>query len=190
MEKIWILKSKYSWKLCKTEADLLRRISKTSGLEILEFELKNSSRASDYLLSKERDLQLKSVFGELSQFEQNASDLIKIYEELAPDGREYFQWNSNRTDKEKLTEKSSWLSRLKKWQDNKVQFKNLLVDNKDYFMQVSFDLRWMKALLKCHNFVDCKKFRYDKELRKSVEVTDQKVLELFKLAKLELKKKK
>lgn len=190
MDKIWILKSKYSWKLCKTEADLLRRINKNSTQEVLEFELKTCSRAGDYLLSKERDLQLKSVLGELSEFEQNASHLIALYEELAEEGREYLQWNSTRTDKEKFTEKSSWISRLKKWQDNKVQFKNLIVDNKDYFMQVSFDSRWMKALLKCHNFVDCKKFRYDKELRKSVEVTDPKVLEVFKLAKLELKKKK
>ena len=190
MEKIWVLKSKYSWKLCKTEADLLRRINKNSTLEVLEFELKTSSRAGDFLLSKERDLQLKSVLGELSDFEQNASHLIALYEELAPDGREYIQWNSTRTNKEKMTEKSSWLSFLKKWQDNKVQFKKLITDEKNYFLGVSYDLRWMKALLKCHNFIDCKKFRWDKELGRSVEVTDSKVLEVFNLAKVELKKRK
>lgn len=190
MEKIWILKSKYSWKLVKTEADLLRRIHKNSSFEVLEFELKASTRANDYLLSKERHLQLKSVLGELSEFEQLAAELIALYEELAPDGRISMYYNRDTHKRIETTEKSSWLSRMKKFQDNKVQFKKLITDEKDYFLGVSYDLRWMKALLKCHNFVDCKKFRYDKELRKSVEVTDPKILELFKMAKLELKKKK
>ena len=190
MDKIWILKSKYSYKLIKTEADLLRRIHKNSSVEILEFELKASTRAPDYLLSKERDLQLKSVLGELSEFEQNAAQLITLYEELAPEGRVSIQYNRDTHKRIETTEKSSWLSRLKKFQDNKIQFKKLITDEKDYFLGVSYDLRWMRALLKCHNFVDCKKFRYDKELRKSVEVTDLKTLEVFKLAKLELKKNK
>ena len=190
MEKIWILKSKYSFKLCKNEADLLRRINKNSTQEVLEFELKTNIRAGDYLLSKERDLQLKSVLGELSEFEQSASQLIALYEELAPDGKEYLQWNSTRTNKERLTEKGSWLSRLKKWQDNKVQFKKLITDEKDYFLGVSYDLKWMKALLKCHNFVDCKKFRWDNTVKRSVEVMDPKTFEVFMQAKLELKKER
>ncbi len=190
MEKIWILKSKYSYKLCKSEADLLRRINKNSTQEVLEFELKTNCRAGDYLLSKERDLQLKSVLGELSQFEQCAIELIALYEELAPNGKEFMQWNSTRTDKEKFTEKLSWLSRMKKWQDNKVQFKKLITDEKDYFLGVSYDLRWMKALLKCHNFVDCKKFRWDNTAKRTVETTDPKTFEVFMQAKVELKKKK
>lgn len=190
MDKIWILKSKYSWKLCKSEADLLRRIHKNSTLEVLEFELKNRSRAGDYLLSKERDLQLKSVLGELSEFEQLAAELITLYEELAPEGKVSILYNRDIHQRVETTEKSSWLSRMKKFQDNKIQFKKLITDEKDYFLGVSYDPRWMKALLKCHNFLNCKKFRYDKELRKSVEVTDPKTFEVFMQTKLELKKKK
>lgn len=190
MDKIWILKSKYSWKLVKTEADLLRRINKNSTLEVLEFELKTNSRAGDYLLSKERDLQLKSVLGELSDFEQSASHLIALYEELAPDGMVSMHYNRDTQSRIETTEKSSWLSRLKKFQDNKVQFKKLITDEKDYFLGVSYDLRWMKALLKCHNFVGCKKFRWDNTVKKTVETTDAKTLEVFMQAKLELKKKK
>ena len=126
----------------------------------------------------------------MSEFEQNDANLIALYEELAPDGRVSIHYNRDTHKRVEMTEKSSWLSRMKKWQDNKVQFKKFITDEKYYFLGVSCDLRWMKALLKCHNFVDCKKFRYDKELRKSVEVTDDKTLEVFKLAKLELKKKK
>jgi hypothetical protein len=190
MDKIWILKSKYSYKLVKTEADLLRRIHKNSSFEVLEFDLKTSTRASDYLLSKERDLQLKSVLGELSEFEQLADDLIKLYEELAPDGRISMHYNRDTHQRIETTEKSSWLSRMKKFQDNKVQFKKLITDEKDYFLGVSYDLRWMKALLKCHNFVDCKKFRWDNTAQRTVEDTDPKTFEVFMQAKSELKKKK
>lgn len=190
MEKVWILKSKYSFKLCKNEADLLRRITKNSTQEILEFELKSSTSASDYLLSKERDIQLKSVLGELSDYEQNVNNLIVLYEELAPDGKEFTQWNSTRSNREKVTEKSSWISRLKKWQDNKTQFKNLLVDNKSYFLNLSSDKRWLVALLKCHNFVDCKEMKWDSNLRMLVDASKPELKESFRLAKLELKKSK
>jgi len=189
MNKIWILKSKYSWKLCKTEEDLLRRITKSSSLEVLEFELKSSSKANDYLLSKERDIQLKSVLGELTQFEIDAQNLISLYEELAPDGKEVWYWNSSFTEKLKSTEKLSWVGRLRKWQDNKSQFKKILVDHKHYFLELSSDLRWMVALLKCHNFAGYTKLSWNKDTKSHDDVTDPKLLELMKLAKSFLKKK-
>ena len=190
MEKVWILKSKYSFKLCKNEADLLRRISKKSKVEVLEFSLSSSTKACDYLLSKERDLQLKSVLGELSDFEKNAANLILLYEELAEDGKELYNWDSTFTQREKLTEKQSWISRLKKWQDNRQQFKNLLIGNKKYFMNISKDLRWMVTLLKCHNFVDCKEMKWDSNLRMLIDVSNPELKEVFRLAKIELKKRK
>ena len=190
MEKVWILKSKYSFKLCKNEADLLRRISKNSKVEVLEFSLSFSTKACDYLLSKERDLQLKSVLGELSDFEKNAANLILLYEELAEDGRELYNWDSTFTQREKLTEKQSWISRLKKWQDNRQQFKNLLVNNKFYFLNLSNDKRWLVAVLKCHNFVDCKEMKWDSNFRKLIDVSNPELKEVFRLAKIELKKRK
>ena len=152
MEKIWIIKSRYSWKLCKSQSELMKRIGKNSNCEILEYELKSNQRPSEILLSKERDIQLRSVLGELSDFEKKANDLITLFEKIADDGK-----TSITSDGQiQTTEKQSWLSRLKKWQDNQVGFKNLLVDNKKYFLQVSSSTEWLVTLLKCHNFMDCK----------------------------------
>lgn len=71
MDKIWIIKnnSKYKKKfnVYKKESDLLKVISSDSNAVILEYELKSSVNASDYITSKDRDTQIRSLLGELTE---------------------------------------------------------------------------------------------------------------------------
>jgi hypothetical protein len=194
MDKIWILKSKYSWKLCKSENELLKRIGKNSTVEVLQYELKSNQEAKDYLLSRERDLQLRSVLGELTDFEKKSTDLISVFENLAPIGKVAIHVNRDNGKRYETSEKDSWVTRLKKFQDNEKAFKGLLVDNKEYFLQVSNSTEWLCALLKCHNFIDCKiiKGEYNKELKRSIykDLATEELKAAFLLAKEMNKKKK
>lgn len=185
--KIWIIKSRYSWKLCKSERELLKRIGKNSTLEVLEFDLKSQQRATDYLTSKERDNQLRVVLGELSEFEKKAVDLISLFEKIAPDGKEAITYNRDTNQRVVSTEKASWISRLKKWQNDQKGFKQLLVDNKNYFLSISKYPRWIPAVLRCHNFVDCKITKWDSSTKKLIDCTPPELIQAFNLAKLELK---
>ena len=69
---------------------MVKNISNNSSSTILEYELKSSTTASDYFKSKERDTQLRSILGELSDHEVNAQNLINMYEELGKDSIYYF----------------------------------------------------------------------------------------------------
>ena len=70
MDKIWIVYNKGSYKkkykIYKTEADLVKNVSNTSTSTILEYELKSSTTASDFFLSKE----------EQERIEEQVLDLI------------------------------------------------------------------------------------------------------------------
>lgn len=194
MDKIWVIKSRYSWKLCKSESDLLKRIGKNSEIEVIEYTLKSHQKARDFLLSRERDLQLRSVLGELSDFEKRSTDLISAFEKLAPIGRVSIQYNRDTHKRYETTEKDSWIARLKKFQDNEKAFKGLLIDNKKYFLQVSDSTEWLCHLLKCHNFIDCKiiKHEYDKDskVHKYTDMATEELKAAFLLAKEMNKKKK
>lgn len=188
MDKIWIVVTSYrlplnnrsynkKYKIYKTEAELVKNISNTSSSTILEYELKSSTTASDYFKSKERNTQLRSILGELSDHELNAQNLIKIYEEL---GKEY--------------NKIIIMNQLKKISDDKKSFSSYLVKNKGYFFQVSDSLEWILSILKCHNFREhiYNRKRWNSSTR-SYDIVDNSsdlLRRNFKLAKLELKKKK
>ena len=48
----------------------------------------------------------------------------------------------------------------------------------------------MVTLLKCHNFVDCKEMKWASNLRMLIDVSNPELKEVFRLAKIELKKRK
>ena len=183
MDKIWIVYNKGSYnkkyKIYKTEAELVKNISNNSSSTILEYELKSSTTASDYFKSKERDTQLRSILGELSDHEVSAQNLINLYEELGKDARYH--------NKRIVT------NQLKKLSADKKSLSNYIIKNKRYFFQVSDSLEWILAILKCHNFQD---HTYEKRWISStrtyqiIDNTTDLLKENFKLAKLELKKKK
>jgi hypothetical protein len=183
MDKIWIVYNKGSYKkkykIYKTEADMSKNVSDTSTSTILEYELKSSTVASDYFKSKERDTQLRTILGELSDHEVNGQNLIDMYEQLGKDGR----YNS----------KKSVINQLRKLLIDKKSFASYLVRNKGHFFQVSDSLEWVLVILKCHNFQD---HIYDRKRWNSstrsydiVDTSSELLRQNFKLAKLELKKK-
>ena len=184
MNKIWIVYNKGSYKkkykIYKTEAEVSKNVADTSSSTILEYELKSSTVASDYFKSKERDTQLRTILGELSEHEVNGQNLIDMYEQLGKDDR----YNS----------KKGTIYQLKKLLVDKKSFASYLVRNKKYFFQVSDSLEWILAILKCHNFQD---HVYDKNKWNSstrtydiIDTSSELLRQNFKLAKLELKKKK
>jgi hypothetical protein len=185
MDKIWIVYNKGSYKkkyrIFKTEADMAKNISDSDRYTILEYELKSSTVASDYMKSKERDTQLRTILGELSEHETNGLKLIELYDALVP-------VNPN----DRYNRKQNQINHLKKIVSDKKAFANYLVNNKKQFFQVSDSLEWVLSILKCHNFQD---YIYDSARWDSVKRTYVKVdnasdalKENFKLAKAELKK--
>jgi hypothetical protein len=184
MDKIWIVYNKGSYKkkykIYKTEADLVKNVSNTSTSTILEYELKSSTTASDFFLSKERDTQLRTILGELSDHEVNGQNLIDLYDQLGKGDR----YNS----------KNGIIYQLKKLLVDKKSFASYLVRNKKTFFQVSDSLEWILAILKCHNFqdhvYDRKRWNSSTRTYDVVDTSSELLRQNFKLAKLELKKKK
>jgi hypothetical protein len=181
MDKIWIVYNKGSYKkkyrIYKTEADMAKNISDSTSLTILEYELKSSVVASEYLKSKERDTQLRTILGELSEHEINAQKLIDLYEEISTDRY-----------------KKGTINQLKKLASDKKSFSSYLVRNKKTFFELSDSLEWISAILKCHSFQDhvYDRKRWNSSLRvyEIVDNSSDLLKENFKLAKEELKKSK
>lgn len=188
MDKIWIVYNKGSYKkkykIYKTEADMSKNVSDTSTSTILEYELKSSTVASDYFKSKERDTQLRTILGELSDHEVNAQNLIDMLEKSTDE----IVVSRTRYNKKGI------INQLKKLLIDKKSFASYLVRNKEYFFKVSDSLEWILAILKCHNFqdhiYDRKRWNSSTRTYDIVDTSSELLRQNFKLAKLELKKKK
>jgi hypothetical protein len=184
MDKIWIIKgrSKYVKKFTvyKNESDLLKDIHSDFDLQILEYELKSSSEVSDYLLSKERDKQLRQVLGELSKEESAIQKFIKMYEELAPEGKEFEKriFQAGSIKRIQSSKKIEILKRLKKFSNHKKQIVKIITDNKKYFLsEVSNNVDWYLTILSLHNF---RSHVYDAPQK---DTATEKIKQNFKLAK-------
>jgi hypothetical protein len=200
MDKIWIIKSssRYTKKftIYKKESDLLKAISQDSNLDILEYELKSSVKSSDYIKSKDRDIQLRSVLGELSGDEVNIERFITLYEQLAPEGKEYekIYWDNGQLTRFNTTVKAEFLKRLKKFSTEKKEIVNIIKKDKKYlFNKVSNEVQWYLSILKLHNFrdhiYDSPNWNREKRVYEKVDTASDEIRNNFKLAKLELKKK-
>jgi hypothetical protein len=103
-----------------------------------------------------------------------------MYEQLGKDDR----YNSK-----KIT-----IHQLKKLLIDKKSFASYLVRNKKQIFQVSDSLEWILAILKCHNFkdhiYDGKRWNSSLKLYEAVDTSSDLLKQNFKLAKVELKKKK
>jgi hypothetical protein len=200
MEKIWIIKgSRYTkkFRIYKKESDLLKAISQDSSLEILEYDLKSSVKSSDYIKQKERDTQLRSVLGELSKDEESIENFINLFEELAPNGKEYERriWESSSVKQIKTNTKKEMLKKLRKLQGDRNSIVKIIKDNKNYFFkEVSNNVDWYLSILKIHNFrdhiYDSKK--WDSKLKFYVleDTASDVIKNNFKEAKLKFKNTK
>lgn len=183
MDKIWIIyNEKYynrKFMVYKDESTMLRNLKPNSNTKVIEYELKSSSYASDYLKSRERDKQLSGILGELSEYELNAIKLTQLYESF-PD----IHINDRYI-------KSRILRLLKCSTSNKKSFSNVLTNNKTEFLSVCESVEWLTLLLKCHNFRDCNStiYKYDYDTKKIInefKVSDE-LKKNFKIAKESLK---
>ena len=199
MDKIWIIKSSSSYTkkftIYKKESDLLKAISQDSNLDILEYELKSSVKASDYIKSKDRDIQLRSVLGELSDDETSIEKFISLYEQLAPEGKEYEKryWDNGQLTRFNTTAKAEFLKKLKKFSTEKKEIVNIIKKDKKYlFSKVSNEVQWYLSILSLHNFREhiYDSLYFNRETRKyeKVDTATDEIKTNFKLAKLELKK--
>lgn len=185
MSKIWIVQnnSRYNKKhrIFKSEADMIKHLPNSTGYTVTEYELKSSQSGADYLKSRERDTQLRSVLGELSEYETNVLHLVELFTQLKKDVP---------NDRRKLVT----IEHLKKIADNKKSVSNYLVQNKKYFLTVSDSVEWLLAILKCHNFQDhiYDHARWNSAERKyeKVDNTSQTFRDNFLLAKQQLRKQK
>lgn len=185
MNKIWIVVNNASYrkkqKIYTTESSLLKAINPRLNQEIFEYDLVSSITSKDYIKGRNRDTQLKSVLGELGVKEESAIKLIAYYTEVAPDGREYRNWRTNKI----TTHKSIMITEMEKFQTDKKQFASLLVKNKRYFMTICSDVEWYRLLLSCHNFRN----HYYNNIKTESEVAAEHI-ENFKKAKKTIKKQK
>lgn len=196
MNKIWIIQSgsRYQKKftIYKKESQLLKAISKNINSTILEYDLVSKVTSEDFLTSRERDTQLRSVLGELGKKEQSTIDLINLYEEIAPIGREFKRRVSWHASVDTST-KEQMLNKLRQFQTDPKEIAKILVNNKKYFIrEVSDSVEWLTAVLKVHNFRDHKTDRkiWNRETKKYdvVDTSPEELKENFKLAKKNLRK--
>jgi len=186
-DKIWIVerKGRYTKKkrTFKSETEMIKSLTDSDQYIITEYELKSTQNASDYIKSKERDTQLRTVLGELSDHETNGLRLIELYESLAPVD-----------PNDRYNKKASRITNLKKLISDKKSLAAYLIREKKHFLTVSESTEWLLAILKCHNFQDYKyeRDRWDSNTRTYIRVdnTSETFRENFKLAKKELKGKK
>jgi hypothetical protein len=147
------------------------------------FEVSESGTLVDYKarvdqtkVSNERDLQLKSLLDQLDPIDNAVLTIINMYPTLEADDKKRRNFLHG-------------LSNIKFEIDN---FKKYIIDNKSYFLNISTDLEWMKAILTIHNFRDCSSHRYyDYSQRKYVTTQpSDELLATFKEAKIALRKKR
>lgn len=189
MDKIWIIKQGNRYRLCRNEREMIRRSSSTStSQEILEYELTSSSKTSEYFKTKDRDSQLKSILGELDKSEQAIIDLITLYEKLAEDGSKWKMSNVLYTQKE------VWLDRLRKYQGDKKGVASILINNKEYFLNISHSVEWLRAVLLCHNFTNHNydRVKWDVSTKKILkqDTASDELKDNFLIAKQSLRKTK
>lgn len=170
------------------EKDLLKDIQSDFEIKILEYELKSSTDVSDYLVSKERDKQLRQVLGELSKEESDIQNFIKMYEEIAPEGKQFekriFQVGSIK--RIQSSKKIEMLKRLKKFSSYKKQIVKIIKDNKKYFLsEVSNSVDWYLVILSLYNF---RNHVYDNWPQ--TDTATEKIKQNFKMAKQLLIKKR
>jgi hypothetical protein len=147
------------------------------------FEVSESGTLVDYKarvdqtkVSNERDLQLKSLLDQLDPMDNAVLTIVNMYPTLE-------------TDDKKRRNFLHGLNNVKFEIDN---FKKYIIDNKSYFLNISTDLEWTKAILTIHNFRDCSSHRYyDYSERKYVtNQPSDELLATFKEAKIALRKKR
>lgn len=183
MDKIWIIyNEKYynrKFMVYKDESTMLRNLRPNENTKVLEFDLKSSTYATDYLKSRERDKQLSGILGELSEHESNAIKLIQVYESL-PD-----------INKDTWTKKNI-LRLLRCSTSSKKSFSNVLTKNKKEFFSVCNSVEWLSLILKCHNFNNSIYLIYDYSSHKYIDFfkDNEELKKNFDTAKKYLKNKK
>jgi hypothetical protein len=116
--------------------DLILKIGGKQGT-ICEYELKSSISVHDYHKQNDRDLQLRGVLNELSDYEVSINKLIDIL------------------DGEETTIKiKSYLRYMRRVKNNKKAIKSFIVKNRLFFLNEIDDIEWYYNLLKIHNFMD------------------------------------
>jgi len=196
MDKIWIIQSgsryQKKFRIYQKESQLLKAISKDKNATILEYDVVSKVTAEDFLTSRERDTQLRSVLGELDKKEQAVLDFINLYEKIAPVGKEFKKRISWHESIETST-KEQMLNRLKKFQTEPKEIAKILVNEKRYFIrEISESTEWLTAVLRVHNFRDHKTDRkiWNRETRKyeEADTSSEELKANFKLAKKNLRK--
>jgi hypothetical protein len=147
------------------------------------FEVSESGTLIDYKarvdqakVSNERDLQLKSLLDQLDPMDNAVLTIINMYPTLEKDDKK----------------RGNTLHGLNNRKFEIDNFKKYIIDCKAYFLNLSTDLEWMKAILTIHNFRDCSSHRYyDYSQRKYVtNQPSDELLATFKEAKIALRKKR
>jgi hypothetical protein len=147
------------------------------------FEISESGTLVDYKarvdqakVSNERDLQLKSLLDQLDPMDNAVLTIVNMYPTLEADDKK----------------RRNFLHGLNNVKFEIDNFKKYIIDNKSYFLNISTDLEWMKAILTIHNFRDCSSHRYyDYSQRKYItNQPSDELLATFKEAKIALRKKR
>lgn len=191
MDKIWIIKRKGStarnFTIFKKESDLLKKLRPLDNIEVFEYNLESKLTAKDYLLQRERDLQIRNILNELNDDEKLINDFLNNYEQFAPEGKKYKNFYGD-----KRTEKNDWIDQIKKCNTKKDLAKKL-IDNKKYFLTLSTEVDWYISILKIHNFRNynyINRYYSSKEKKWILNDIPEDIKNNFKIAKKNLKNEK
>lgn len=185
MDKAWVVEYKRGSKkrraFYNTETELLKNIKSYKNADVIEYSVVSAQSAESYLSSRERDIQLRTILGDLSKAEESSFNLIRLLESLPDDP------NDRYSNRKKI------LNRLKLISQDKKAVAAILVKNKKFLFNLCDSVEWLVAILRCHNFTT---YNYDSDVwdasaRKYVprDTATETLKQNFKLAKLELRKK-
>lgn len=205
MKKIWVINGQ----VYKSETYFLKEIRRRgtrSDIEYQIFELSESGLVSDWKIKTEqekikndRDLQLRTIFNDLSTTESNIFNFIKLYEKYyvsIDESTDVLNPSLDYIKKQKIRYNKTIKNLIEENKFDIKSFSKIIIDHKKHFIYHSDELDWHIALLKCHNFQNyyTTYLRYKTVDGKRVsyydEIIPEKTLESFMSAKLTISREK
>lgn len=164
MSKLW----KIGTTVIKSENKFKKAIAgyRNSNITYEVLETIESGKVSDYNAKieddrkkNERDIQLKTLFNELTDKEESIFKFIDLYKKYNADvysmelPKKYSYEYYHETKYKRPLLVNGITKELEKNKYDAKEFSKIIVNNKNHFIRTSNDLEWHVTLLKCHNFM-------------------------------------
>lgn len=128
-----------------------------------------NAKLNDDRKKNDRDIQLKTLFNELTDKEESIYKFIDLYKKYNEDvylvklpDRYSYEYHDVKYKRIRLV--TSITKELEKNKYDAKEIGKIITDHKGHFVKISKDLNWHVLLLKCHNFMSYKLYSSDTSL--------------------------